>query len=95
MSIMVKFLSCFPVFKFLECRLWINEFWFQEFGTSRKQSLVLWPMSLCAGDPKVSEIGVFQYSSRAKYGFFLSRIAFLIKFLTVWMAFSAMPLDCG
>ena len=40
-------------------------------------------------------MGVFRYSSRAKYESRLSRMAFLIRFFTVWMALFAMPLDCG
>ena len=43
----------------------------------------------------MSEMGVFRYSSRAKYESRLSRMAFLIRFFTVWMALFAMPLDCG
>ena len=37
----------------------------------------LLPMSLCAGDPNLSEMGVFRYLSRARYGSRLSRVAYL------------------
>ena len=94
MAVVVIYLLCFPLSEFLVYSLWMS-FGCNSLVVVGSRVFVFQPMSLCAGDPNVSEMGAFRYSSTAKYGSRLSRMAFLIRFFAVWMAFSAMPLDCG
>ena len=56
---------------------------------------VLHPISRCAGEPKVSDIGVFLYSRRAKHGSLLSKTTFLRQFFKVCTAFLVILLDWG
>ena len=56
---------------------------------------VLQPISLCAGEPSLSFMGVFCSSNSARLMSWLFMDAFLIRLFTVCTAFSALPFDCG
>ena len=51
-------------------------------------------MSIWAGEP-TSSMGVFLYSSNARYGSRLSCFTLVNRLFTVWTAFSTRPFACG
>ena len=65
------------------------------FGLVGRSVLVRRPISSCAGDIPISSIGVFRRSKKARFGSFLSSLAFFRMFLMVWTVRSASPLGCG